>query len=440
MKRQYGKNMTKTVRIKSLKYSVLCALVIVFFCACRNTPPTDQGMEHTEELSGNSLSTEASENAASDSEEQNQPESTVPEETEEAVADTPRILRTQVKVKGIYVTGPMAGSSGMEKLIDLVNTTELNTMVIDVKNDEGIITYPMELPENADIQATVSYVSDMPALVQRLHEQGIYVIARICCYKDPKLAEAKPELALCLPNGKPVMDANQLAWVNPYKEEVWDYLCTLAECAIRDGFDEVQFDYVRFPIGNDARNADYGVDMEVYPREQCLTNFFQYTGERLHQQGILFGADLFGTIIGSEVDRDNTGQNYGVLAGIVDNLCPMIYPSHYANGTFGLSVPDANPYQTIEGAMKRSDEELALALQNAVSGNDVEVPLEQGVIRPWLQCFTATWVEGHISYDSEQVRAQIQAVYDAGCEEFFLWNASNRYQQVAEALKMVNWE
>lgn len=434
MKRQYGRHMKKMYRIKSLKCSVLCALVIVLCCACHNAAQIDQELDRKTESSDNSLSTEASENSVSDAGEQNQSESDVPEETEESVAETPKILRTEVKVKGIYVTGPMAGSSGMEKLIDLVNTTELNTMVIDVKNDEGIITYQMELPENMDIQATVSYVSDMPALVQRLHEQGIYVIARICCYKDPRLAEAKPELALCLPNGKPVMDANNLAWVNPYKEEVWDYLCTLAECAIRDGFDEVQFDYVRFPIGNDARNADYGVDLDAYPREQCLTNFFQYTGERLHQQGILFGADLFGTVIGSEADRDSTGQNYGVLAGIADNLCPMIYPSHYANGTFGLNVPDAKPYETIKGAMKRSDEELALAKQSVVSGNDADVPVEQGVIRPWLQCFTATWVEGHITYGSEQIQAQIQAVYDAGYDEFLLWNASNRYAQVPEAL------
>ena len=165
-------------------------------------------------------------------------------------------------------------------------------------------------------------MKDMPALVERLHQQGIYVIARIVCFKDPVLAAARPELALRLPDGKAVMDANGLAWVNPYKEEVWDYLCTLAECASRDGFDEIQFDYVRFPIGNDANAADYGVDMSTYPREAGLTDFFNYASKRLHEKQIIFGADLFGTIIGSDVDRDRTGQNYLSIAEHTDAICP----------------------------------------------------------------------------------------------------------------------
>lgn len=338
-------------------------------------------------------------------------------------------LVPSVKVKGIYVTGPIAGNERMQDLIDLVTSTELNTMVIDVKNDAGNLTYKMELPPEADLDAGIRYVKDMPALIQSLHEQGIYVIARIVCFKDPILAKEKPELALCLPDGKAVMDANGLAWVNPYKQEVWDYLCTLAECASRDGFDEIQFDYVRFPIGNDANNAEYGVDMNTYPREAGLTDFFKYVSERLHGQNIIFGADLFGTIIGSDVDRDRTGQNYSTIAKYTDAICPMIYPSHYANGTFGFDVPDKYPYDTISHALTLSHEEL-----NDLDGQSEESALPHGVVRPWLQCFNAIWVDGHITYDSKEVHDQIQAVYDAGYDEWFLWHASNHYEQVEGAL------
>ena len=357
-------------------------------------------------------STETSSEPASDSSDD---QTIAPSDT--AIDTTPT-----VKVKGIYVTGPMAGSAKIDELIELVKTTELNTMVIDVKNDEDSLTYAMEVPESADIDQSVRYISDLPGLLEKLHSNDIYVIARVVCFKDPKLAEAKPETALCSPEGKPVTDANGNAWVNPYKKEVWEYLCTVAECAIRDGFDEIQFDYVRFPIGTEANMADYGVDTTTYTRETGLSDFFTYTSERLHKSGIIFGADLFGTIIGSEIDRDRTGQNYLTIAEKTDAICPMIYPSHYAAGTFNLSVPDAHPYETISGALELSHEEL--------DGTDTK----KGAVRPWLQCFNAVWVDGHITYGSKEIKEQIQAVYDAGYEEWILWNASNRYDQVKDAL------
>lgn len=351
------------------------------------------------------------------------PDSTDETDEIETSEDEPAQLIPSVSTKGIYITGPTAGSERMNELIELVETTELNTMVIDVKNDEGNLTYKMELPEQYDFDAGIRYIKDIKELNLRLHEDDIYTIGRIVCFKDPILASTNPDLALCLPDGRPVTDANGLSWVNPYKEEVWDYLCTIAECAIRDGFDEIQFDYIRFPIGEDANAADYGVDMNDYTREEGLSDFFAYITQRLHAQNIIFGADLFGTVIGSDVDRDRTGQSYPALVQMADVVCPMIYPSHYASGTFGLSIPDANPYETISQALALSQEELSSLDQKAV-------------IRPWLQCFNAVWVPGHITYDSAAVYQQIQAVYDAGYDEWLLWNASNHYEQVAEALSM----
>ena len=340
--------------------------------------------------------------------------------------DTADRMAGRTKVKGIYVTGPRAGSAGMEDLIRLVDETELNAMVIDVKNDEGNVTFKLTneeilqdipvLDQIVQMQAGVRYIRDIQALMQEVKDHDIYTIARIVCFKDPCLAAAQPELALRKPDGKPVTDANGLAWVNPYKQEVWEYLTELAEMAADLGFDEIQYDYVRFPVGSDADAADYGVDMEAYPKRQAIQDFLSYAGDRLHEKGCVVTADVFGTIIGSETDVQTVGQDYTALGQTVDAISPMVYPSHYANGVFGLKVPDAHPYETVSAAMQGSAEELQ------------SIPeAERAVVRPWLQAFTAIWVPGHISYNGTQIREQIQAVYDAGYEEWILWNATNRY-------------
>ena len=367
-----------------------------------------QGSSQAEQTSGQ---TDDSQNAAQDVNTQ---------ETEQNadVQDTDWIYNTdeRPKVKGIYVTGPMAGNDAFANLLTLVDETELNAMVIDVKNDAGEITYRMSQETAQEMGACINYISDMESFMKKLREHGVYTIARIVCFKDPYLAEHHPELALKKPDGTAIVDGHGLAWVNPYKEEVWEYLVDVARKAGEMGFDEIQFDYVRFPIGSDAEAADYGGDRNVYTKQQAITGFLTYAAEELHKEGIPVTADVFGTIIGSETDVQQVGQDYAQLGGIVDAICPMVYPSHYGNGVFGLSVPDAYPYETVNEAMIDSKEELAA------------IPMEQqAVVRPWLQAFTATWVEGYISYGGEQIRDQIQAVYDAGYEEWILWNASNRY-------------
>lgn len=322
----------------------------------------------------------------------------------------------RIKVRGIYVSGPMAGSAGMENLIDLIDNTELNAVVIDVKNDEGNITYQMDLQTAQEMGACINYISDMEGLMAELKEHDIYTIARIVCFKDPYLAEHNPQLALKKADGSNLTDAYGLTWVNPYKEEVWEYLTDVALAAADMGFDEIQYDYVRFPIGNEAETADYGVDIQSYPKEQAIMNFLDYAAERLHEKGIPVTADVFGTIIGSAIDVEQVGQDYVGLGSTVDVLCPMIYPSHYGKGVFGFDVPDAHPYDTVYAALMASKNELA-----GIADDDC------AVVRPWLQAFTATWVSGHITYGGDEIREQIQAVYDAGYEEWILWNASNRY-------------
>lgn len=324
------------------------------------------------------------------------------------------------KVKGIYVTGNVAGSERMNDLIALVDATELNTMVIDVKNDEGEITWKMDTSSVQAMGNGVAYIKDIHALMTVLKEHGIYTIARIICFKDPIFAQNYTDCALKKSDGGFVTDAYGLAWVNPYQQAVWAYLTEIALAAAEVGFDEVQFDYVRFPIGSDADAADYGVDRTTFTKEQAISGFLSYACERLHEKGIVVTADVFGTVIGSETDIERVGQNYATLGTVVDVLSPMVYPSHYGPGVFGFDVPDAHPHDTVYQALLLSQEVLK---------QDTEEDQGQSIVivRPWLQSFTATWVKGHISYGEKEIQEQIQAVYDAGYEEWILWNATCRY-------------
>lgn len=392
----------------------------------------------------------------------------------------------RVKVKGIYVTGAMAGTSGMDDLIALVDRTELNTMVIDVKNDDGRVVYEMDTPMVSEIGSSKKLVSDMPGLIQKCKEHDIYLIARIVAFKDPFLAENRTDLALHDESGNLFRDSSGLAWVNPYKEEVWKYLLEIAEEAVAIGFDEIQFDYIRFATDSGMKNVDFGPEAEGKSREAVITEFVEYASERLHSQGIPVSADVYGIVIDSELDASLVGQNYYEMSKYLDYISPMVYPSHYGPGNLGLAVPDAQPYETIYRSMSASRRVLA-GLEGpeeeveAVSGNDIPLKTEDvsgndvpqdaaaesvGVVsqetaavsgngavsagartelpdpkemepaeeiraqvRPWLQDFTATWVDGHITYGPEEIRAQIQAVYDAGYEEWILWNAANRYTE-----------
>lgn len=327
---------------------------------------------------------------------------------------------TPPAVKGIYVTGPVAGHERMEEIIQLVEETELNAVVIDVKNDDGYVTYAMSSETVEALGARIKYVKDMPALIERLHEKDIYVIARIVTFRDPLLAEVKPEWSVHRTNGTIYYDNSGLAWVNPYKREVWDYLIEIAECAVADGFDEIQFDYVRFSTEIKAGEVDYGEDSDTVSRTEIITQFTQYAHDKLSPLGVPVSADVFGTIIDNSYDSSIVGQDYAAISSNLDVICPMIYPSHYASGVYNQQYPNSAPYEMITGAMNASD--------SALSGLPED---EKPIVRPWLQDFTASWISPYQPYGAEEVRAQIQAVYDAGYTEWILWNASNRYTKDA---------
>lgn len=415
----------------------------------------------------------------------------------------------RVKVKGIYVSGPMAGTAGMDNLIALVDRTELNALVIDVKNDDGYLTCELDVPLAEQIGSEKHYIKDLPALVQTCKEKNIYLIARVVAFKDPILAEKMPEWSLHNSDGSVFRDKSGLAWVNPYRKEVWEYLASVGEAAIKAGFDEVQYDYVRFSTDSRMKQVDFGDSTKGRTKTEAISGFTLYASERIHAAGGRISADVYGVVIDSEEDQQIVGQNYVEMSRSLDAISPMIYPSHYGPYNYQIPVPDAQPYDTVLAAMQASKMVLAgldpktgkkpvsadvsgndavdaaivggeavsgnntadaaadsqsTSGTTAVSGNDAAQDAEdaqtakdaqaakdaaaktpalskeeiaqldpttgvQATVRPWLQDFTATWVKGHISYGPEEIRAQIQAVYDAGYEEWILWNAANRYTE-----------
>lgn len=327
--------------------------------------------------------------------------------------------REPVKVKGIYVSAYVAGSEKMmDNIIEQIDATELNAVVIDYKNDDGRITAPVNSEMFGEIDACKAYIPDLEALLQKLKEHDIYTIARIVAFKDPYLAEKKPEWSLKKADGSLYRDKKGLAWVNPYRQEVWDYLVEAGTQAANAGFDEIQFDYIRFATDSTMREVVFGEDeTKGRSKTDIIAEFTKYAYDKLAPLGVFVSADVFGAIIGSEEDAGAVGQIYGEMAQNLDYICPMIYPSHYGDGNFGLDHPDLHPYETILGALKKSEAELS------------SYPAEecQAIVRPWLQDFTASYLKHHIKYGNEEIRKQIQAVYDAGYEEWILWNASNNY-------------
>ncbi len=348
-------------------------------------------------------------------------ETSTEESTEESVEEVSvKPEKPRVKVKGIYVSEYVAGTPDlMDAIIENIDKTEINAVVIDVKDDNGRISYAMDSPMVAELGAVKKFIPDMPGLMAKLKEHNIYTIARVVAFRDPYLAEQRPDLSLKLADGSIYRDNKGLAWVNPYKKEAWDYLVEVGIEAHKAGFDEIQFDYIRFSTEKGINEVVYDeADTQGRSKTEIITEFINYAYEKLSAEGVFVAADVFGAIIGGGQDSDSVGQSYGNMAKSLDYICPMIYPSHYGDGNFGIEHPDTQPYDTISAALHKSKEDL----KNYEAEGE-----RQAIVRPWLQDFTASYLANYIPYGDKEIRAQIQAVYDAGYDEWLLWSAANKY-------------
>lgn len=335
--------------------------------------------------------------------------------------------KEKVKVKGIYLTGNTVGyNPRFTKLMDLVNTTELNAMVIDVKDDKGILTYKSYVDMAEEIGANeIIKAKNFDEKMKQVIDNDVYPIARIVTFKDRLAGSKRPDLTIKSKNGSVWKDNNGNAWLNPYNKASWEYPIKLAEEAALKGFKEIQFDYVRFPTDGNRALIDYGQAAKNKSKEEVIAEFLLYARERLEPMGVYVSADVFGLVTTVKGDMD-IGQHLETLTTSTDILCPMVYPSHYALGSYGVPYPDTNPYKIVNTSMSRAKERI----------DKIDADGRKAILRPWLQDFSAPWLKRdygkhYVTYGPEQVRAQIKATYDAGLEEWILWSASNRYTEGA---------
>ncbi|MBI4544868.1 MAG: putative glycoside hydrolase [Gemmatimonadetes bacterium] len=319
-------------------------------------------------------------------------------------------------VRGIYLNAWAAGSPRkLSGLLELADRTEVNTFVIDMK-EGGYVSYRSSVPLARAIGASRGYIPDIAGVLSRLRERGVYAIARIVVFKDPVLALRRPEWAIRRADGLVWRDHHGDLWVDPFNREVWDYNIALAREAIELGFSEVQWDYVRFPDVPKSYLAT-----AVFPaqagrtREQAIREFLHYSRQQLAELGAAVTADVFGLTVSARDDM-GIGQRWELMVDATDVLLPMVYPSHFARGSYGIPYPNARPYETVRTAME-------YALRRTPEGDSA------AEIRPWLQDFTL----GAPRYGPAEVRAQIEAVYDVGLEDWILWNPGSRYTAAALA-------
>lgn len=313
-----------------------------------------------------------------------------------ATASVYIIVKKPFEAQGIYVTSNTAASpKRMNELIQLIKETELNSIVIDIKNSRGSVV----MGESLDL------------LLKRLLKEEIYTIARIVVFQDPEFIKARPELALKdKSTGKIWRNFRGIPWLDPASKEVWDYNAALARRALKMGFDEVNFDYVRFPSDGKLSNIVYPIWDGKGEKHEVIGELFDYLSQKVKLHNKFLSVDLFGLVLTRD-DGLGIGQRLIDAAGNFDFISPMVYPSHYYQGFDEFTEPVKHPYEVIYRSLSQGKE--------ALKGSSSR-------LRPWLQDFD----QGAV-YDERMVRLEIKATRDAGAFGWLLWNPYNVYTREA---------
>lgn len=359
-------------------------------------------------------------------------------------------ISTPEATKAAYMTACVAGTpSFRQNLVDLVEETELNSMIIDVKDFSGTISFDIEDADSRNrsemigVDGTGCRVSDMKEFVATLKEKGIYTIARITVFQDPFYSARHPELAVKkASDGTVWKDHKGISFIEVGAKPYWDYIIDLAKESHEIGFDEINFDYVRFPSDGNMKDIYFPFSEETIVNNPsdgkaiALENFFkylkseidEYNSQRIkdgYNQGMVTSADLFGMVT-TNTDDLNIGQVLERALPYFDFIAPMVYPSHYPPHFNGWADPNKVPYDLIHFVMESGVnrvQELDSATTTPQSVRD-HVSVDQ--LRPWIQDFDYGG-----NYDVAEVRAQIQATYDVGLDSWMLWAPSNRYTRGA---------
>lgn len=331
-----------------------------------------------------------------------------------------KLKNPAASIKAVYATSWTAASDKqIDYLIKLATTTEINAIVIDIKDYTGHIAFETQSLLIKSIGSEEVQIKNLNKLINKLHKENIYVIARITVFQDPVLATKRPELAVkSKKTGANWKDNKGLNWVDPASLEVWNYILTVAQEADKHGFDELNFDYVRFPSDGNMQDMTFPFYDGQKPKHEIIRDFFKYLSDNLRPTGVKTSVDLFGL---STINHDDLGigQILEDAAPYFDFVCPMVYPSHYANGFLGYANPAAYPYEVIKYSLENGQSRLSdltatpSPLPNATIGYSVfPTPKfnQVAALRPWLQDFDLGAI-----YDARMVRLEKQAVYDVFC-------------------------
>jgi hypothetical protein len=323
----------------------------------------------------------------------------------------PTHIETPEKLKAVYMTSWAMGNEKFRThLFDLIDNTEINAVVIDVKDYTGRIAFEVENKEIADLGVVENRIPDIKDLIDRLHAKNVYVIGRISSFQDSYMIKVRPEWAVKTKTGDVWRDYKGIKWLDAGSKPVWDYLVSVGKEAYKVGFDELNFDYIRFPSDGDMDSISYTWSAGRN-RQEIMREFFSYLNQSFSGLGPKISADLFGLTTTSYNDL-GIGQILEDALHNFDYVAPMVYPSHFGKGTYGIAEPAKNPYDIIKISMSK-----AMERANTASTS----PLK---LRPWIQAFDLGAI-----YTPHMVRAQISATYDIGLDDWMMWNAASIYNK-----------
>jgi hypothetical protein len=327
----------------------------------------------------------------------------------------PRRIVDPRPARGIYATATVAGSPRMMALVDALVAAGGNTIVFDVKDRRGDLSYISSVPLALQTQIdSLAPIQRPTALVDQLHRRGVHVVGRLSCFYDELLAAARPELAPRFPDGQPW----ESGWLDPSNAEAQAYLLDIVDEMVAFGVDEVQLDYVRFPTEAQSDSVLFGY-ADTLSRHAVITDFVRRVRDRLAGTGVLLAADVFGVVAwGRSADRDRLGQHLPDLLPLLDVACPMLYPSHFYGNFLGMTNPVEYPYYLVFEGVRRI---LPLAKVHSVA------------VRPWIQSFPYRIPD----FDQAYVAEQMQGAADAGADGYLLWNPASRYDVGLPAIRQV---
>jgi len=327
----------------------------------------------------------------------------------------PTYVETPTPVKAIYMSSWVAGTpSFRSKLVKIIDETEVNSVIIDIKDYTGKVSFLIDEEPFKEMNSSENRISDAKEFIESLHKKGIYVIRRISVFQDPHLVSVWPEEAVKKSSDKtlPWKDHKGISWIDAGSVKVWEYTVELAKISHEYGFDEINFDYIRFPSDGNMKDIYYP-HSEGKVKHEVMKSFFEYLRENLKDDNMKISADIFGMTT-TNTDDLGIGQVLEDALLNFDFVAPMVYPSHFPNNWAGLAKPAEKPYDVIYKSMGKAVER-AEALG--------ESPLK---LRPWLQDFDLG-----AKYTAELVEAQIKATYDVGLDSWMLWDPKNIYTKEA---------